>query len=145
MHDMRMLRDHVGLLRDGMRRRGILDTMDPVIQRAEALDAERRALIQAGDERKAARNSNAQEVARRKRTGEPAEELIATGRALGDEIARLETELREVDARLQRILLEIPNLSLPDVPEGGEEANAVVRTWGAPRTEGRIRPHWEIG
>lgn len=145
MHDMRMLREHIGLLRDGMRRRGALETLDPVIQRAEGLDADRRTLIQAGDERKAARNSNAQEVARRKRAGEPADDLIAGGRGLGDEIAKLESELRAVEAQLQGILLEIPNVTLPDVPAGGEEANTIVKTWGTPRTTGKLLPHWDIG
>jgi len=145
MHDMRMLREQIEVLRSGLRRRGVLDAMAPVVDRAEALDADRRTLIQAGDERKAARNSNAQEVARRKRAGEPADDLIAGGRALGEEIARLESELREVEAQLQGILLEIPNVTLPDVPAGGEEANIIVKTWGTPRTTGKRLPHWESG
>ncbi|HEY6219991.1 MAG TPA: serine--tRNA ligase, partial [Gemmatimonadaceae bacterium] len=89
MHDIRMLRDQIEVLRDGMRRRGTLDALAPTIDRAERLDLDRRSLIQAGDERKAARNANAQEVARRKKAGTPADELISAGRALGDEIARL--------------------------------------------------------
>jgi seryl-tRNA synthetase len=145
MHDMRMLRDQIDVLRLGLRRRGALDAMAPVVDRAEALDVDRRTLIQAGDERKALRNSNAQEVARRKRAGEPADDLIAGGRALGDEIAKLETELREVEAKLQRILLEIPNVTLPEVPAGGEERNTIVKTWGTPRTTGPLAPHWDIG
>jgi seryl-tRNA synthetase len=145
MHDMRMLRDQIAVLRSGLGRRGVLDAMAPVIDRAEALETDRRALIQAGDERKAARNSNAQEVARRKRAGEAADDLIAGGRALGDEIAKLEAELRETEAQLQRILLEIPNITLPEVPAGGEEANVIVKTWGTPRTTGTLTPHWEIG
>jgi seryl-tRNA synthetase len=32
-----------------------------------------------------------------------------------------------------------------DVPEGGEEANAVVRAWGTPREAEGVKPHWEIG
>ncbi len=39
----------------------------------------------------------------------------------------------------------MPNVTLPDVPAGGEHENVVLRAWGEPRaTEGR-RPHWEIG
>src|SRR3954462_13773659 len=121
MHDLRMLREQIEVLRDGMLRRGTFVGLVPVIGRAEGLDSQRRALIQAGDERKAARNSNAQEVARRKRAGESADELIALGRGLGDEIAKLEADLRDVDGELQRILLEIPNVTLPTVPAGGEE------------------------
>ena len=144
MHDLRVLREQVDLLRDAMRRRGMYDAVAPFIDRGESLDRDRRALIQATDERKAQRNANAQEVARRKRAGESADDLIVQGRALGDEIARLERELAEIEGELQRILLEIPNVTLPTVPGGGEDANVIVREWGAPRAREGVRPHWEI-
>jgi len=145
VHDIRMLRDQIEALRDGMRKRGTLDALAPTIERAERLDQDRRTLIQAGDERKAARNANAQEVARRKKSGEPADDLIAGGRALGDEIAKIENDLREVEESLQRIQLEIPNVTLPAVPAGGEEHNVIQKTWGTPRTGDKVAPHWEIG
>src|SRR5262245_60713393 len=133
------------MLRDGMRRRGMLDALAPVIDRGQELEAERRTLIAAADERKAARNTNAQEVAKRKRSGEPADELIALGRSLGDGITRLENELAGVESGLNQVLLEIPNITLPDVPAGGEECNLVVREWGTPRPPDGVAPHWEIG
>jgi seryl-tRNA synthetase len=145
VHDARMLREQIDALREGMRRRGVLDTLGPVIDRGQALDRERRALVQATDERKARRNANAQDVARRKRAGESADELIAEGRALGDEIATLERELAGVEAELRTILLEIPNVTLPDVPEGPEANGIIVRTWGAPRDSAGVLPHWDIG
>src|SRR3954467_4496682 len=123
MHDLRMLRDQIDVLREGLRRRGALEGLAPVLRRAEGLDQQRRALIMASDERKAARNANAQEVARRKRSNENAEELSAAGRAVGDEIAKLESELREVETDLNGIVLELPNIPFADVPDGGEEAN----------------------
>src|SRR3712207_602599 len=116
-----------------MRRRGTLDQYAPLIERGAALDRERRTLIQAVEERKAARNATSQEVARLKRSGEPAEELIARGRGLGEEISRLERELAASEGPLQEILLGIPNVVLADVPEGGEEQGVVVRQWGEPR------------
>ena len=145
MHDLRMLREQLDLLKDGMRRRGVLDSLAPTLERGQQLELERRTLIQATDERKAQRNVNAQEVAKRKRAGESADELIAQGRSLGDEIARLEKELASIEAELQRILLEIPNVNLPAVPAGGEENNQIVREWGTPRSPEGVKPHWEIG
>ncbi|MDB4876020.1 MAG: Seryl-tRNA synthetase [Gemmatimonadetes bacterium] len=139
-----MLREQVDVLRDGMRRRGALDTLAPAIDRGVELERERRTLIQATDERKALRNANAQEVAKRKRAKEDADELIARGRELGDEIAKLEHELVAVEAALQRALLEIPNVPLPEVPAGGEEHNVIVREWGTPRSSDGVKPHWEI-
>ena len=145
MHDLRMVRDGLEQLREGMRRRGKLEALGDTLTRAETLDRERRALIQAVEERKAARNGMSQEVARRKRAGEAADDLIEQGRALGDEITRLEQERAAADASLERILMDLPNLTLPDVPEGGEDANAVLRTWGEPRAADGVQPHWETG
>lgn len=145
MHDLRVLREQIDLLRDGIQRRGMFDTLAPVIERGQALEVERRTLIAAVEERKAQRNAGAQEVARRKRAGESADELIARGRALGDEIAKLEGELTVVEESLRQILLEIPNVTLPEVPSGGEENNVIVREWGTPRDSAGVKPHWEIG
>jgi seryl-tRNA synthetase len=144
MHDLKSLRDRIDALRDGMRRRGKLDQLGPLIDRAEALDRDRRLNIQAVEERKAARNATTQEVARRKKAKENADDLVAQSRALGEEISRLETELAAAESELERIMYEIPNITLPEVPSGGEECNVIVREWGTPRMEPGLRPHWEI-
>ena len=144
MHDLKSLRDQIDVLRDGMRRRGKLDQIGPLVDRAEALDRDRRLNIQAVEERKAARNTATQEVARRKKAKENADDVVAQSRALGEEISRLEAELATFETELERIMLEIPNVTLPDVPTGGEECNVIVREWGTPRMEPGLRPHWEI-
>jgi seryl-tRNA synthetase len=140
-----MVREHIDALRAGMRRRGALDALSPTIDRAIALDKSRRETIQAVEERKAARNAVSQQVGQRKRAGEAADDLQQQSRALGDEIARLDRELAETEGELSAILLEIPNVTLDQVPAGGEENNASVRNWGTPREGARVQPHWEIG
>lgn len=145
MHDLKMVREHVDALREGMRRRGALSTLGPAIDRAVALDRARRETIQAVEERKAARNAATHQVGQRKRAGEDARDLQQQSRDLGEEIARLDRELAEMESELSRILLEIPNITLDTVPEGGEDKNAVLRTWGTAREAGVARPHWEIG
>ena len=144
MLDIRVLRERGDELRDALGRRGRLDALAPLLDRAAELERERRELIQATEERKAARNTASQEVARRKRAGEPADDLVARARALGEEIARLEGELGAAERALEGLLYELPNITLPDVPAGGEERNTVVRSWGE-RRESAPRPHWEIG
>jgi seryl-tRNA synthetase len=144
MHDLKSLRDQIDALRDAMRRREKLDQIGPLIDRAEMLDRERRTNIQAVEERKAARNAATQEVARRKKENQSANELVAQSRALGEEISRLESELAKYESELERIMLEIPNIPLPEVPDGGEERNVIVREWGSPRMDPGLRPHWEI-
>ena len=140
-----MVREHIDALRTGMRRRGALDALSPTIERAVTLDKARRDTIQAVEERKAARNAVSQQVGQRKRAGESAEDLQQQSRALGDEIAQLDRELAETEGELSAILLELPNVTLDQVPAGGEENNATVRSWGTPREGARVQPHWEIG
>ena len=144
MHDLKSLRDQIDALRDAMRRREKADQIGPLIDQAETLDRERRMNIQAVEERKAARNAATQEVARRKKAKENADDVVAQSRALGEEISRLESELAKAESELERIMLEIPNIPLPEVPDGGEECNVIVREWGAPRMDPALRPHWEI-
>src|SRR6202012_5515855 len=76
VHDLRILREQLDLLRDGMRRRGALDALAPIIDRGAEAERERRTLIQSVEEKKAARNANAQDVAKRKKAKENADDLI---------------------------------------------------------------------
>jgi seryl-tRNA synthetase len=145
VHDLKLLREGSDLLREGMRRRGKLDALGPIIDRAVALDRERRALLASIEEKKAERNSASQEVAKLKRAKQDAEELITRTRALGDEIATLERRYADAFGELERLQYDLPNIPLDDVPEGGEESNSVVRTWGEPRAHDGVAPHWEIG
>ena len=145
MHDIRVLREQMDLIRDALGRRGALDGIQPVLQRAEQLERDRRLLIQAVEERKAARNAASHEVAQRKRNKESADELIARARDLGDEIAKLEGELGQAEDDLRGILLELPNMTLPAVPAGGEENNRVMKEWGTPRRENGLKAHWDLG
>jgi len=140
-----MVREHIDALRAGMRRRGALDALSPTIERAIALDKSRRETIQAVEERKAARNAVTQQVGQKKRAGETADDLQQQSRALGDEIARLDRELAETEGELSALLLELPNVTLDQVPAGGEENNSAVRSWGTPREGARVQPHWEVG
>ena len=145
MHDLKLLRENIAALRDGMRRRGKLDTLGPVIDRAEVLDRERRALLTQIEDKQAARNAASQDVARRKKAGEDATDVITRTRALGDEIAALQRTYDAQFAELERLQYELPNIPLADVPEGGEDANVVLRSWGEPRSHDGVRPHWEVG
>lgn len=145
MHDLRVFREQVDALRENLRRRNKLDVYAASLDEGAQLDQRRRAAIQAVEEKKAARNANSQEVARRKKAGEDVTGLIASGRALGDAITELESELAAAETRLNELLMELPNFVLDDVPAGDESCNTVVKTWGTTRASDGVRPHWEIG
>ena len=144
MHDLRLVREQMHLLRDGFTRRGKIETLGPILDRLDSLEKERRAAITAVEERKARRNLITQDVAQRKRAGTDATEQVAESRALGEEIARLEADLTATESTVAGLMLELPNLPADGVPAGGEEANTVIRSWGQPREGAAVRPHWEV-
>jgi seryl-tRNA synthetase len=127
-----------------LRRRdpAVAGVLDELLQ----FDRRRRELLVRVEGLKAERNSATEEVARRKRAAEPADELMAQLKASGEEVKALDAQLREIDAGLDQRALSLPNFVLDDVPDGDASANTVIRTWGeVPRFDFVPRPHWELG
>ena len=85
--------------------------------------------------------SVSEEIARLKRDKQDAAGKIEAMREVGDEIKRLEAELKEVEAALEEELLQVPNLPDPTAPDGGEEDSVVLHHWGAPAGV-RLRARW---
>lgn len=145
MLDLRRLRQDPAAVRAALARRrdaGALEQLDRVI----ALDARRRAVVAQVERLQAVRNAQSDDVARRKRAKESADDLLLTLKASAEEVRVLEADLRDVEALLEGHLLSIPNLVLPEVPDGGVEGNRIVREWGVPRAfDFAPRPHWDIG
>jgi len=146
MHDIRLVRDHLDRLRDGMRRRNKYDELAPLLDHAETVERDRRLAITELETQQARRNKITQDVAQLRKAGQDASAQIAESRAIGESIAVLEERRNAADAAVQQLLYELPNLTLDEVPAGGEEENRVLRTWGTPRADGAtLKPHWEIG
>ena len=145
MIDIKRLRQDPDSVRAALRRR--LDpTVDATVDRMLDLDRRRRELLVKVETLKASRNTATEEVARRKKAGEPADALLDELKASGEEVRTLDAAVREIDAALEAELLQVPNLPHPEVPDGDASANAVVRSWGAPpEFSFTPRPHWELG
>lgn len=145
MIDLRQLRQDPEGARASLARR--LDPgMDAMLDEILALDVQRRRILSRAESLKSERNKATEEVARRKRAKEPADELMADLRASGDEVRALDAELREIETTLEQRTLEVPNLPAAECPDGDASANAVIRTWGkAPQFSFEPQPHWELG
>ena len=121
-------------------------SVDAMLTELLKLDEERRACLVASEELKAKRNKQSDEVARKKKAKEPADELLAELKASGEVAKRYDATLAEIDAKIDALLMLVPNLPLADVPDGDATANQVVRTWGtAPSFPWTPRPHWDLG
>jgi seryl-tRNA synthetase len=145
MIDIKRLRLDPEAVRAALRRR--LDpALDAMIDRMLDLDRRRREALVQVETLKAKRNAASEAVARRKRAGQPADDLMAELKQSGEQVKLLDAEVRAIDQELEGLLLRVPNLPHPDLPDGDGSANPVVRTWGEPpRFDFAPKPHWELG
>jgi len=143
--DVRLLRQDPAGVRASLMRRG-----DPAVgegvDAALELDRKWRAVVTEAEALRAQRNAQTEEVARKKRAREPADELLALLKTSAERAKALDAEARELDDSLRDLLARLPNLPHPAIPTGTAEANRVVRTWGEPPSfDFTPRPHWELG
>jgi seryl-tRNA synthetase len=143
MLDIRLIREDPAAVERALATRGAAISLSPVL----AADAERRRLLTETEELKAERNRASDAIGQAKRRGEDAQAVTARMREVSDRIKALDLQVKDADARLESLLLEIPNLPHPSVPVGrSADDNVEVRRWGTPRAfEFEPRQHFEIG
>ncbi len=145
MIDVRLLRQDPAGVRAALLRRGD-EAIGVAVDEVLAIDLRWRERVGEVERLKAERNAQTEEVARRKRNREPAEELLAALKVSAERVKALDSEMRQVEEQLHSALLRIPNLPHAAAPVGPAEANRVVRTWGEPpRFDFAPKPHWELG
>ncbi len=145
MLDLRFIRENPDVVRRAIRAKQLPDALDS-LEQLLLTDEEHRLLRRDLEEKQALRNANSKKIGEMKRRGEDAEELMRQMGEVASEVKHLEERGRSLDARLQELLLEIPNLPHASVPYGeSEHDNVVVKEWGEPPTfPFEPRPHWEI-
>ena len=142
MLDIKFIRDHSDLVREGIRKKGEVDSIDEVLK----LDAQRRENLQKGEALKNRRNVVSEEVGKLKRGGKDASAEIAEMESVKTQIRTLDDEARLVEEALNRLLLMIPNIPHPSVPVGKTPAdNQEIAVWGdAPVIDFKPKAHWEL-
>jgi seryl-tRNA synthetase len=131
-------------VRKALESRGEADPLAKLLD----LDGQRRQVITEGDELRSQRNQVSRQIGQLRSSGqELPQDVVEEMRQVGERIIQMEQQARELDERIQAILLSLPNIPRPDVPQGLSEAdNVVVRHWGEPRAYNFTpRPHWELG
>jgi seryl-tRNA synthetase len=109
-------------------------------------DHERRERIQQAENLKNRRNVVSREIAAKKKEKEDATDLILEMRQVGEQIEKLEHQLRELEEKIRHTLLSLPNLPHESVPVGLTEAdNVPIRERGKiSQPSFSVKPHWEL-
>lgn len=145
MHDIKAIRDNPQAFDAALSRRGLAPLSASIL----AIDERRRAAILASEQAQARRNAASKEIGEAKKAKDE-----GRAAALMEEVAKLKTTMPELEAKakdadeeLAKELAAIPNLPLPEVPDGTDEHGNVQRhVFGDKRVYGFApKPHDELG
>jgi seryl-tRNA synthetase len=145
MHDIKWIREHREEFDRGLARRGLPAEADKL----RAIDERRRAAIQKAEAALARRNTASREIGAAKKSNEEAaaQALLAEVARLKAEIPALEAEEKKLSKELDDALAQIPNLPLPEVPDGKDPSDNVEHHhFGAKRDYGFTpQQHFDLG
>jgi seryl-tRNA synthetase len=145
MLDPAFVRDHTDLVRAALTNRGV--DADALLSALAPLDEKRRWLILQVESLKRDQNAAAEDVAKRKKTGEDVSAIVDANRARGQQVKELDAALQALEEERRGLLLAIPNLPHASVPIGrSADDNAEVRRAGEPRVfDFEPKAHWDLG
>ncbi len=109
-------------------------------------DAARRAALQETETLQAEANKANRAISDAKKAGQDAGPAIAAMKEVSARVKELKAAADALEAEVEQLYLRIPNIPHESAPEGGEENNELVRTWGeVPEPEFEMVPHWDLG
>src|SRR5437660_9119278 len=130
MHDIKWIRENPDAFDQSLARRGLPAQSRKLLE----IDERRRAAIQKAETALARRNAAAREIGAAKRSDDQtaAEKLMVEVAQLKNAIPSLKADAKAIANELEEALAEIPNLPLPDVPDGADAtANVEHHHFGA--------------
>ena len=111
------------------------------------VDAKRREILQQVETLKAERNASNVDIPGLKKAGVDVSGILAEMKAKSDRIKELDAEVSALDAKLEELLMAVPNIPHESVPEGADDKeNVEIRRYSTPREFGfEPKAHWDIG
>ena len=146
MLDINLLRrDLSGVVAQLQRRKNPQPYLDEA--RYSALEAERKAIQTETEQLQAQRNAASKQIGMRKAKGEDTAALMAEVNGIADRLKAGGERLEHLQKELQDVLMGLPNLPQPGVPDGADETgNVEQRRWGTPASYGFTpRDHVDLG
>ena len=143
MLEIKFIRQNLGDVQKAVDHRGDRIDWEALI----GADDARKAILQEIEQLRHQRNVVSDQIAGMKKSGAPAEAIVAEMRTVSNRIKELDQTLAENEAIVQSILMQIPNVPHSSVPIGADESdNTTVRTVGSlPSWDFDPEAHWDIG
>ena len=134
MIDIKFLRKNPDIVRENIKKK-FQDAKLPLVDEVIELDAEKRATQQKADSLRASRNKLSKQIGALMGQGkrEEAEQVKAQVKAQSDELIAAEAKEKELDEKILKIMMTIPNIIDASVPVGKDDSeNVEVERFGEP-------------
>ena len=134
MIDIKVLRENPDIVRENIKKK-FQDAKLPLVDEVIELDAEKRATQQKADSLRASRNKLSKQIGALMGQGKKAEaeEVKAQVKAQSDELIAAEAKEKELDEKILKIMMTIPNIIDASVPVGKDDSeNVEVERFGEP-------------
>ena len=134
MIDIKFLRENPDIVRENIKKK-FQDAKLPLVDEVIELDAEKRATQQKADSLRASRNRLSKQIGALMGQGKKAEaeEVKAQVKAQSDELIAAEAKEKELDEKILKIMMTIPNIIDASVPVGKDDSeNVEVERFGEP-------------
>lgn len=141
MLDIKFVRENPEIVKKNIEKKFQMDKL-PLVDEVIELDAEIRTIKQAGDEMRANRNKVSKEIGALMAQGkrDEAEECKKKVTMYADELAKNEQKERELNERITKIMMTIPNIIDDTVPIGKDDSeNVELQRFGEP-----VTPDFEV-
>ena len=141
MLDLRFVRENPEIVKQNIRNK-FQDSKLPLVDEVIALDEENRKVKKEADDLRASRNKISKQIGALMGQGkkEEAEEVKKQVTEASDHLAELEEKEKDLEARIKKIMMTIPNIIDPSVPIGKDDSeNVEVQKYGEP-----VVPDFEI-
>ena len=134
MIDIKFLRENPDIVRENIKKK-FQDAKLPLVDEVIELDAEKRATQQKADSLRASRNKLSKQIGALMGQGKKAEaeEVKAQVKAQSDELIAAEAKEKELNEKILKIMMTIPNIIDASVPVGKDDSeNVEVERFGEP-------------
>ena len=143
MLEIKYVRLNLSVVSEALQKRGDAADLDTF----KTADARRREILSESEALRHRKNVVSDEIAKKKKNGENAEDQVTEMRAVANRIKQMQQELAECEETISRILIRIPNIPHESVPVGQDDTqNRLVREAGEkPAFDFPPKAHWDIG
>ena len=143
MISIERIRNNYEVLKSSLALKGYNDDLNEII----LIDRDYRESLSLANELRAERNKVTDQIAELKKSKQDANDKIVSMRDVGSKIKDLESKISEKKQKLDKLILNLPNIPHESVPPGSNESqNKIIYEWGEENNQSfDLKDHLSLG